>query len=119
MQLEFFFVTALTTMMVVTLFVLSLLKMTLQGQKELLQSQRSDLLSLTKLAAARDIGSYAALEAGSQSVSEVQMPYFPLDDESVARALAKQYADRGIDPGLALSIDSEPLEDFGGTKAFM
>lgn len=118
MPLELFFVIALTMMTVVTLFVLSLLKRVLQNQKELLQSQRSDLLSLTKLAAARDIGAYSALEAGALAVNEVPTPYLALDDESVARALAKQYSDRGISPELALSQDSDPLEDFGGAKAF-
>jgi hypothetical protein len=119
MPLELFFVIALTMMMVVTLFALKLIQMVLRSQKELLESQRSDLLSLTKLAAAKDIGAYSALEAGALAVNQVEMPYTPMDDESVARALAEQYAKRGISPELALSQDSDPLEDFGGMKAFI
>lgn len=115
---ELFSAIALTMMTGVTLFALSLLKRVIQNQKELIQSQRSDLLSLTKLAAAKDIGAYSALEAGAMAVNQVEMPYTPMDDESVARALAEQYAKRGISPELALSQDSDPLEDFGGIGAF-
>jgi hypothetical protein len=89
-------------------------------QGVLRQSARQSQLieSLTKLAAAKDIGAYAALEAGQQSLGSVEMPYVPLDDESVALMLAQRYSDRGIDPNFALSPDSDPLEDFGGPEAF-
>lgn len=84
------------------------------------QSARQSQLieSLTKLAAAKDIGSYAALEAGRQSVSSIEMDHLALDDESVALMLAQRYSERGIDPNFALSPDSDPLEDFGGAEAF-
>jgi hypothetical protein len=75
--------------------------------------------SLTKLAAAKDIGAYSALEAGQHSVGSVHMPYTPMDDESVARMLAQRYSEQGIDPNFALSPDSDPLEEFGGREAFI
>ena len=75
--------------------------------------------TLTNLAASKDISAFAALEAGSQSVTAVQMPYVPQDDESVARHLAEQYAKHGLDPNMATTDDSDPLADFGGKEAFL
>lgn len=75
---------------------------------------------MTKLAASRDVAAYAGLEASSQTVNQVSMPFQPLDDESVARGLQNQYTHYGYDPNLALARNEmDPLEDFGGTAEFM
>lgn len=77
------------------------------------------LESLTKLAAAKDVQAYQALQAGTtfQKAPELEV-IEPMDDESVARRMMGLYSERGIDPALALSGDEDPLEDFGGTSAF-
>ena len=66
---------------------------------------------MTKLAAANDIQSYAALTAENNVIGHV-MESVPMDDESMAMRMAESYAERGIDPNLALSPDSDPLSDF-------
>lgn len=75
--------------------------------------------SLTKLAAAKDIAAYTALESGHAVIPTPGIEHVALDDESVARMLAQQYAKQGIDPNFALSPDSDPLEEFGGREAFL
>lgn len=83
------------------------------------RDQRETIVSLSKLLASKDIGSFASLEAVShnQMVPGLVDP-LPMDDESVARALAERYASLGMDPNLALAPDSDPLADFGGKEAF-
>lgn len=77
------------------------------------------ILSLSKLAASKDISAFHALEATSIEMQNPAMPYTPMDDESVARDMMSRYAKQGIDPNLALAQDVDPLEDFGGKDAFL
>jgi hypothetical protein len=73
--------------------------------------------SLVKLAASKDVQAYQALEAVADPQQYAYAVHEPMDDESVARRMMDMYSERGIDPSLALSPDSDPLEDFGGTSA--
>lgn len=91
---------------------LHLLRLLLQSLAEANREQRQAIESLTKLAAAKDVAAFHALEA--HSMPNPEMPYIAMDDESVARGLMERYAKQGIDPNFALSPDSDPLEEFGG-----
>jgi len=82
------------------------------------QTQSKALLNLTKLAASKDLATYTGLEVANPTVPMAVSNQMPLDDESMARLMMAQYTERGIDPSLALSVDSDPLEDFGDTSAF-
>lgn len=97
---------------------LLLLLRVVKSSSQSMSQQLKMIESLTKLAASKDISAFQALEATS---SGQPIPYHmaaePMDDESVARRMMSLYADRGIDPSLALSSDLDPLEDFGGTDA--
>lgn len=94
----------------------------LNGSMERGADQKIQMLEaierLTKLAAAKDIAAFQALEAPKQSQNPIAYAVpEPMDDESVARRMMDLYSERGLDPSLALSPDSDPLEDFGGTSA--
>lgn len=73
--------------------------------------------SMTKLAAAKDVQSYQALEVASHPQQYAYAMHEPMDDQSVAQRMMDAYSERGHDPSLALSEDSDPLADFGGTSA--
>lgn len=110
----FFFVIVLAMMLVVTLVALAILNKVAQRVSQSEAEKTKLIESLTKLAAAKDVAAFHALEA------PINAPVYtnePMDDESVARRMMDMYSDRGIDPSLALSPDSDPLEDFGGTNA--
>jgi len=115
-QLELFCAIAGVIVILSMLTVIALMSHNLMDQSSI---QMKMIQTLTNLAASKDISAFAALEAGSQSVTAVQMPYVPQDDESVARHLAEQYAKHGLDPNMATTDDSDPLADFGGKEAFL
>jgi hypothetical protein len=75
--------------------------------------------SLMKLLASKDVAAFHALEATAHSMPSMEMPYSPMDDESIARNLMERYSKQGIDPNLALAPDTDPLEEFGGKDAFL
>lgn len=113
-----FFGIALAACLTVALTALKVLSQSAQRSSQDAEQKLKVIESLTKLAAAKDVSAFQALEATS---SGQPIPYHmaaePMDDESVARRMMSLYADRGIDPSLALSSDLDPLEDFGGTSA--
>lgn len=67
---------------------------------------------LTKLAASKDVAAFHALQVSGDETG-IPMPV-PMDDASLASRMMGIYDERGIDPSLALSPDSDPLEEFGG-----
>lgn len=86
-----------------------------QANKE----SRETIVTLTKLAASKDIAAFHGLEAVSGPYESAYPQLEPLDDESIARSMMQRYAERGIDPNFALSPDSDPLEEFGGKESFL
>lgn len=112
-----FFSIALATAMVVAIGALIVLNNAVEKSSEAKESLLETIESLTKLAAAKDVAAFQALEAPSQSQPMAYAVHEPMDDESVAHRMMQMYSDRGLDPSLALSPDSDPLEDFGGTSA--
>lgn len=105
-------------MTAVVLGVLYLFHRMFQSLAAVNQEQRKSIESLTKLAAAKDVAAFHALEATSIEMPNLGVPHVALDDESIARAMMQRYAEQGIDPNFALSPDSDPLEEFGGRDAF-
>lgn len=69
---------------------------------------------MTNLAAAKDVTAFTVLENPSSPTYPVNKES-AMDDESVARRMAEQYEEMGIDPNFAFNRD-DPLEDFGGTR---
>jgi hypothetical protein len=64
------------------------------------------------------LAAYVALEKTNNSEINDGIQFVPLDDESVARRLASEYSDNGMDPSMAYAKEDDPLIDFGGTEAF-
>lgn len=69
------------------------------------------------MTASKDLGAYVALETTKPEPFE-NTEFVALDDVSVARRLADEYSDHGIDPLTAYAQENDPLIDFGGTEAF-
>lgn len=72
-------------------------------------------MTLTNLAAAKDIGAFSTLEVASDKSLPIDFEPRPMDDESVALRMRSMYKDLGLDPQSAINTDDDPLEDFGGT----
>lgn len=88
--------------------------------------QQSRIQDLTNLVVAKDLTTFQALQHTKQSVPTDSESYGILnvaqripdtgamDDASVARRMATQYAEEGVDPALAYDVESFS-EEFGGT----
>lgn len=72
--------------------------------------------TLSKLAASKDVSAFHALQAPINKEVGFAV-HEPMDDESMARRMMAHYAERGIDPSLAIAPDIDVLEEFGGTDA--
>lgn len=108
----------------VIVLALSLLGLTLilhlafRSLSQLNERSRETILTLTKLAASKDIAAFHGLESAPGPYESNYPQLVPMDDESIARSMMERYAQQGIDPNFALSPDSDPLEEFGGKEAF-
>jgi hypothetical protein len=93
-----------------------LLKKSMEHQREILTSQRTELSRLLNLVAAKDLQTFTALQ--TMTIPSFEMPsnfdpnFVALDDESVAARMASHYEKNGTDPNLA--YNSEDLaNEFG------
>lgn len=115
MQPGFFFatVTAVTAILVTAFLIL------FHWMRNLIQSQNQLLMTVTNLATSKDLATFQnlqwtttqSLNHQSQSVDEVH----PLDDASLAHALAERYKAMGQDPNRAYNMDDDVdfATDFG------
>lgn len=91
---------------------------TIRNLSQANQESRQTILTLSKLAASKDIAAFHGLES-APGPYESTYPIQALDDESIARNMMQRYAEQGIDPNFALSPDSDPLQEFGGKESFL
>src|SRR5688572_27610927 len=113
---------SLTALVIVScLIILSLLlwKIQLQNSKLLLM-QHQEIIRQNNLLASKDLTTFSTIQTLTANNTPVDnYNYVPLDDASVANAIAKQYQDAGIDPKSAYDSPDDAINDFGGPNAFI
>jgi hypothetical protein len=68
----------------------------------------------------KDLTTFSTIQTLTTNNSPVDPHnYVPLDDISVANAIAKQYQEAGIDPRSAYDSPDDAIDDFGGVNAFI
>jgi hypothetical protein len=73
----------------------------------------------------KDLTTYSTMqtlnnnEPVSIPVANLDPAFLPKDDASLAKLIAKQYEDAGLDPRAAFDSPEDAINDFGGPTAFL